>query len=148
MLSLDRLAAPTALPAEPFVLLVDDHETCLRQLRALVELRGHACVPASSAIDALVYCDARPPLAVVTDLSMPQLDGQGLARWLKARYPTVPIVLVTGQALDDEDRARLGATFAAVLHKPIDAEQFLELLEHLTLEGPEPAWAAECGRDP
>jgi CheY-like chemotaxis protein len=140
MLSLDHPAAPTALPAEPFVLLVDDHESSLHQLRALVELMGHACVPARSAFDALIYCDDRPPVAVVTDLAMPLLDGQGLARWLKARYPTVPIVLVTGHELNDSDRATLRTTFVAVLHKPIDVKQFLELLAQLMPADPNPSW--------
>src|SRR4051812_12451059 len=101
MPTLDCSAPPAGLPDEPFVLLVDDHESCLRLLRQLVETTGHPCVPAESAVDALVYCDSRPPRAVVTDLMMPQIDGQGLARWLKARYPSVPIVLVTGQDLEE-----------------------------------------------
>ena len=101
MLSIDSLESPTPAPtAGPFVLLVDDHAPSLRQLQDVVTLFGHPCVSAGSASDALVYCDARSPRVVVTDLSMPDLDGQGLARWLKARYPTLPIILVTGEELD------------------------------------------------
>jgi CheY-like chemotaxis protein len=131
MLSLTSAAPTAGLPDEPFVLLVDDHESCRRQLRQLVEMGGHACVPAESAVDALVYCDSRTPRAVVTDLVMPQIDGQGLARWLKARYPSVPIVLVTGQDLLESDLANLRSTFAAVLQKPIDAGHFLDVLTQL-----------------
>jgi CheY-like chemotaxis protein len=140
MLSLlDAPVAPAVRATEPFILLVDDHESCLHQLRQLVELVGHTCVPANSAFDALVYCDAHPPRAVVTDLVMPQLDGQALARWLKARYPNVPIILLTGQQLDELDGGELEKNFAAVLQKPLDVEKFLGLLQQLMLPDAAPA---------
>lgn len=132
MLRIDSLeSAPPAPAADPFVLLVDDHAPSLRQLQDVVTLVGHHCVSAGSASDALVYCDARSPQVVVTDLSMPDLDGQGLARWLKARYPTLPIILVTGEELDDPAVAALRQTFEEVLKKPVDVETFLALLERL-----------------
>src|SRR5437899_1053945 len=88
----------SALPAaRPFVMLVDDHDPSLRQLCEAVQRAGHRCVAARSASDALVYCDTRRPHVVVTDLAMPGLDGDVFAHWLKARYPSVPLVLVTGE---------------------------------------------------
>jgi CheY-like chemotaxis protein len=125
------LENPEAPPDEPFVLLVDDHEACLHQLRELVEMMGYPCVSAPSSFDALICCDARTPRAVVTDLAMPEIDGEALARWLKPRYPDVPIVLVTGQDLDGEARRALEGTFAAILAKPIDVGQLLGLLARL-----------------
>jgi CheY-like chemotaxis protein len=131
MLNTTSLVASAPVSANPFVLLVDDHEASLESLRLVVETAGHDCVATSSASDALVYCDRRRPSVVVTDLAMPQLDGQGLARWIKARYPTVPILLITGEALDAEAVSGLRCTFSAVLAKPIEIEPFLDLLEHL-----------------
>ncbi len=126
-----RESSPHAPTAGPFVLLVDDHAPSLRRLQDVVTSFGHPCVSAGSASDALVYCDARPPQVVVTDLSMPDLDGQGLARWLKARYPTLPIILVTGEELDDPTLALLRQTFEEVLKKPVNVESFLSVLERL-----------------
>ena len=132
MLSIDSLESPVPAPtAGPFVLLVDDHAPSLRQLQDVVTMYGHPCVSAGSASDAIVYCDARSPQVVVTDLSMPDLDGQGLARWLKARYPTLPIILVTGEELDAPTLASLRQTFEEVLKKPLNVESFLSVLERL-----------------
>ena len=132
MLSIDTLEFPASAPtADPFILLVDDHAPSLRQLQDVVTMFGHPCVSAGSASDALVYCDARSPRVVVTDLCMPDLDGQGLARWLKARYPTLPIILVTGEELDATTLASLRQTFEEVLKKPLNVESFLSLLERL-----------------
>jgi two-component system C4-dicarboxylate transport response regulator DctD len=132
MLSIDTLESPTSAPtADPFILLVDDHAPSLRQLQDVVTMFGHLCVSAGSASDALVYCDARSPRVVVTDLCMPDLDGQGLARWLKARYPSLPIILVTGEELDSATLASLRQTFEEVLKKPLNVDSFLSVLERL-----------------
>jgi CheY-like chemotaxis protein len=117
--------------SSPYVLIVDDHEASLEALRLVVESAGHDCVAAPSAPDALAYCDRRRPSLVVTDLVMPILDGQGLARWIKARYPNVPILLITGEDLDPATLDRLRSTFSAVLPKPVAIERFLDLLQDL-----------------
>jgi CheY-like chemotaxis protein len=115
----------------PFILLVDDYEPCLEVLRGVVELTGLASVAASSGADALACCDARRPSCVVTDLSMPVLDGTALARWLHARYPDLPIILVTGQDLDAHALATLGPAFAAMFPKPVDPVLLLDALGRL-----------------
>ncbi|GAC1447806.1 MAG: hypothetical protein NVSMB9_30390 [Isosphaeraceae bacterium] len=117
--------------ASPFVLLVDDDEPCLKRLRKVVESAGYVCETSNSAPDALVYCDERPPALVVTDLSMPRLDGRGLARWIKARYPTVPILLLSGEVFAPHVQAPMTEFFDAILSKPLQIDVFLTLLEDL-----------------
>ena len=132
MLSIAALESSVpARTASPYVLLVDDHAPSLRQLQDVVTSFGHPCVSAESANDALVCCDARSPRVVVTDLSMPDLDGQGLARRLRARYPTLPIILVTGEELYAPRLATLRQRFEEVLIKPVNVESFLSVLERL-----------------
>ncbi len=114
-----------------YVLLVDDHEPSLRQLRDLVNLSGHACVASNSITDALSHCDRCKPSVVVTDLAMPNLDGCGLARWLQARHPSLPMILVTGQSFDRSSLDDLQRTFTAVLSTPIDVARVLGLLDRL-----------------
>jgi DNA-binding NtrC family response regulator len=116
---------------DAYVLLVDDHEPSLRQLRELVKLSGHACIATSRITDALSHCDRCKPRVVVTDLTMPNLDGYGLARWLQSRHPSVPLILMTGQSFDPSSLDELQRTFTAVLPKPIDVDRFLGLLDRL-----------------
>jgi CheY-like chemotaxis protein len=128
--------APVLPAARPFILLVDDHEPSLRQLCEVVEQSGHRCVAARSATEALIYCDTRRPRVVVTDLSMPGLDGAVLAHWFRARYPGIPLILLTGEdALDPSFRA-LRTSFDAILTKPLDPEPLLGLLDGLMDEKP------------
>jgi CheY-like chemotaxis protein len=127
------LIAPGPAPAtaDPYVLLVDDHEPSLRRLDEVVRLSGHRCVQARSGAEALCWCETRRPRVVVTDLVMPDLDGRGLARWLQARYPSVPIILMTGQPFDSGSLCELQRTFTAILPKPIDIPRLLGLIERL-----------------
>jgi CheY-like chemotaxis protein len=127
-----------AAGAEPYVLLVDDHEPSLRRLGELLKSSGHRCIVARSGAEALACCDNRRPRVVVTDLSMPNLDGRGLARWLQTRCPSVPIILMTGQVFDPSSLDELERTFTAVLPKPIDIERLLGLLERLMPPPPQP----------
>lgn len=117
--------------AGPYVLLVDDHEPSLRKLHQVVQVAGHRCVMALSASEALRHCDAQRPRLVVTDLSMPNLDGLGLADWMHLRFPSVPLILMTGQFLDPALLATLGRRFTAVMTKPIDVERLLGRVERL-----------------
>jgi CheY-like chemotaxis protein len=131
MLSSSVVTPTDSVVLGPYILLVDDHAPTLRRLHELVKLAGHRCVPVGSATSALRTCEVGRPRVVVTDLAMPNLDGRDLARRLKDRYPSVPIILVTGEPLDLTDLGDLRGTFTAVFPKPIEIESFLNCLEQL-----------------
>src|SRR4051812_23828275 len=95
-------AAHPSIARRPYILLVDDHEQSLQRLSVVVASAGHRCKIATSAAEALSCCDTQRPQVVVTDLTMPNLDGRGLAGWIHARFPSVPLLLMTGQDLDPE----------------------------------------------
>ncbi len=62
---------------------------------------------------------------------MPGQDGRALARRVRRRYPNVPIVLITGQNLEDPNWSHPRGLFEAVFAKPLDFERFIALLERL-----------------
>jgi len=136
---------PRSVPgAESYVLLVDDHEPSLRRLAEVIKHSGHCCLAAGSGTEALRCCDRCRPRVVVTDLSMPNLDGHGLARWLQARHPSVPLILVTGQEFDPRSLEEMRRIFTAVLSKPIDIGQLLDHLDRLM--PPRPKRERDAGR--
>jgi DNA-binding NtrC family response regulator len=132
------------VPATPsYVLVVDDHEPSLRRLEELITLSGYPCVAASSGTEALLCCDRSRPRIIVTDLTMPNLDGRGLALWLQARHPSVPIILMTGQAFDSRSLGEMKRIFTAVLPKPVDIDMLMGLLDRLM-----PPQCSKRDRDP
>jgi len=86
----------SARPAR--ILVVDDDATMRELLTAMVEGLGHEAVSAPDAFAALAAIAANPPDLVLSDVSMPGLNGFELCRRLKAdpRTRLIPVVLITG----------------------------------------------------
>jgi CheY-like chemotaxis protein len=70
---------------------------------------GYTVYEAGNVADAQsVFLAALPVDVVFSDVQMPgDLDGFGLARWLRGRYPDVPVVLTSGVARLVADAADL-----------------------------------------
>ncbi|TPG61339.1 response regulator [Roseomonas nepalensis] len=95
----NRAAPPTPRTRSLRILLVDD-EAPLRRLSAVaLERAGHQVTQAEDGDTALeLVDDGLEPDALVTDITMPGMDGLALARALRARRPGLPVVLVSGYA--------------------------------------------------
>jgi two-component system cell cycle sensor histidine kinase/response regulator CckA len=101
------VAAPPARPPAPPratagrpVLLVEDEPPLLRLAARALRGAGYAVLTAGSAEEALdlLEAGAPAPLALVSDVVMPGLDGLTLAERLRARHPGLPVLLVSGYA--------------------------------------------------
>jgi CheY-like chemotaxis protein len=126
-----RSIGAKVLPDSAYVLLVDDEEASFLPLVELVRYAGFASVAAQSATDALACCYQKRPDVVVTDLDMPGPDGRALARRIRKRFPGVPILLVTGQNLDNPDWAVPAELFDAIFAKPLDFDRFIRTIGRL-----------------
>lgn len=71
---------------------------------------------------------------VLTDQSMPRLDGVGLARRIRATASPPPIVLISGH-VNEVGADDLKALFSAVLHKPVDAADLDRVLQQVVASG-------------
>ena len=116
----------------PILLVEDDAETRLAY-RALLEHAGWSVDEASDGEQALGMFNGALPSLVVVDISLPGVDGWEMTRRLKLDERTrgVPVLLVTGHALDeDRQRARdLGC--AGYLAKPVPPLRLVEEVERL-----------------
>lgn len=65
---------------------------------------------------------------VLTDQSMPRLDGVGLAHRIVASEHAPPVVLISGHANEVQPEL-LEALFVAVLHKPVDTSEIDRVLK-------------------
>jgi len=109
------------------VLLVDDEPGVRNVLTRLLALHGHTVVQAASAAEALAHLEREAFDIVFTDQGMPEVSGVELARQIRARYPQLPIVLITG---DTEVRAERGL-IDAMLQKPFRLEALAQVIRRL-----------------
>ncbi|MDX1947775.1 MAG: response regulator [Pirellulaceae bacterium] len=78
------------------LLIVDDSAVDRELARQLVERRPSTHAEfASNGLEALEHLEQATPLAVLTDLQMPEMDGLAFVRAARKRFPTIPIVLMT-----------------------------------------------------
>ena len=111
------------------MLVEDDRDT--REMYAMRLLAsGYRVEQAVTARDALGKAATTTPDVVVTDLSLPGMDGLALASQLH-QQPTldaVPIVAVTGYSMADDPRLR-EVGIAAVLIKPCLPDDLVRTVE-------------------
>ncbi len=123
-------AAPTLCDAAATrgrVLVVDD-EACIRHiLSSLLRAEGFAVELAADGSGALERFGSGKEFDVVlTDRSMPKMDGEELARRIKAISPQMPVILVTGTP---EGLERCGSFIDAVVVKPFHRATILKIVE-------------------
>ncbi|CAH1219020.1 response regulator [Paenibacillus sp. JJ-223] len=116
------------------VLLVDDEEDVREGL--VVELDWEALDLrivglAENGREALEMAERVEPDIVVTDISMPFMDGLELARRLRERNPLVKVVILTGYDEFDYARQAVSLSVDEYLLKPFSAAHLAELLTRL-----------------
>jgi CheY-like chemotaxis protein len=113
------------------ILIVDD-DADLRTLFGLGFLRrGHSIMVAGDGAAALECIVTHAPDLIITDITMPVMDGLELLRRLRADGPpTLPVVVVSAHA---EQRAAAIAA-DAFLVKPVALRQLVEVAEGLLAE--------------
>jgi DNA-binding NtrC family response regulator len=79
----------------PTVLVVDDDERDRSTLQGIVCSLGYTVETAADGWDALAKLDTIPVSAIITDLSMPRMDGRELLRTLNDRGQFTPAIVLT-----------------------------------------------------
>lgn len=113
-------APPEQARSPPVILLVEDEVTIRFALSEYLKLSDFTVLEASNADDAieLLLTDERVDL-VFSDIMMPgSLDGFGLADWIRAQRPEVPVILTSGLPQKVLEAKALCEEDAAVLPKP------------------------------
>jgi PAS domain S-box-containing protein len=121
-------AAPIEVPRTQTVLVVDDEEVVRRAASSVLEGRGYRVLLAESgqqALDIFREC-AQEISAVLLDLTMPVMDGEEAARYLRAIRHDIPILLSGGSDESVVAPRFSGSRVAGYLRKPYTATALLE----------------------
>jgi two-component system, cell cycle sensor histidine kinase and response regulator CckA len=135
LLPIDRPSEPKRRPtprktqATPrSVLVVDDRPDVRGALANALEIVGLAVHTAGSAVEAMARLDALDGAVdvVLSDVSMPERSGLELAADVHAKWPRVPVVMMSGNAVE-----RRSEHVAAWIEKPFALEDLIAVLERV-----------------
>lgn len=117
-----------------FILVVDDSAETTDMLGRLLQLEGAFVESARSGAEALEIARRKNFDLVVSDISMPEMDGYQLLQELR-KLPSmanVPAVALTGYGRGADVERALEEGFAEHLTKPLDLDQLLQIVRRLT----------------
>lgn len=109
------------------LLVVDDHDILREGLQILLETEGYRVLTAANGVEALQKMQTIAPDLILSDISMPEMDGYQFYEAVRARsdWLAIPFIFLTALGERDEVFAsrRLGAEDYLV--KPVDRQELL-----------------------
>jgi signal transduction histidine kinase len=115
------------------ILVAEDSATQAEQLKYLLEGRGHRVTTAANGRKALEIVRQDRPTVVISDVVMPELDGYGFCRAIKADQVLrdIPVILVTSLSSSQDVIKGLECGADFFLRKPYDEKQLLSRIDHV-----------------
>ena len=101
------------------VLVIDDDPAVNEVVSELVEVMGHRPVSFTDAAQGLSAFESGDFDAVISDLGMPHLTGNDVARTVLRQQPEMPVILLTGWGADIALDSDVAEAVADVLAKPV-----------------------------
>jgi two-component system cell cycle response regulator DivK len=123
----------------PLVLIVDDNARNRKLAGDVLRLAGFRTIEAASAAEGIALASELLPDVILMDLRLPDLDGTEAARMLRGepRTSRIPVVALTALPLDGREDWFFDAGFAGYVVKPIDTDEFPDVVRRFCTRGPE-----------
>jgi len=116
------------------LLIVDDHPTNLKLLRAQLESEGHTVFEARDGVDALALLNRQRVDVVISDILMPRMDGYRLCYEIRkhARLHDLPVILCTSTYTSPGDeKLVLDVGADKYLKRPVSLETLVAALHEV-----------------
>ena len=127
----------TTSPARARLLVVDDDADMLRLLSMRLGAAGYQVTAVGSAEAALSQLDIERPQLVLSDVRLPGRDGLALFDEIRARHPSLPVILLTAHGTIPDAVEATARGVYGYLTKPYEARELLEkIAQALALSAP------------
>lgn len=117
------------------VLVVDDEVDVTYLLRDILEDGGYEVETTNSAADALRILESSAFDAILSDIRMPGLNGEGFLKEIRETWPKLAkrVAFITGDTLSPHVASFLKSTSVEHLEKPLAPADIIDLVERLRL---------------
>jgi two-component system, response regulator FlrC len=114
------------------ILVVEDADHLRRAIGETLELGGYDDVSfAGSGKEAVRFCQERAMDLVITDLVMPDMDGLELIRSLRQSHSNLPILAISGAAVNDLLKMAIALGAVGALEKPFTPGDLVAMVDKI-----------------
>ncbi len=129
-------ATPFEEEKRPRILLVEDDEDTQKLITRFLENASYDVIPAMDGIDALMRLGQKDFDLILSDITMPNLDGFKLMEMVHQKGIDAPIILLTGSTNEQDEMHGFELGAVDYLRKPIRKEQLLPRVRNALKRGP------------
>ncbi|MDD5169232.1 MAG: response regulator, partial [Syntrophales bacterium] len=121
------------LRKEKSILIVDDDPRFCRSLQDILQARGYKVTTEMNPENVIADMDREYKLVVLLDLKLGNKDGTDVLKAIRAKYPTKPVILVTGYGDEMAESIKKGFQIGAhaCLYKPFEIETLIEHINEI-----------------
>jgi CheY-like chemotaxis protein len=112
------------------ILVADDHDELRDAVRLVLEYYGFAVHTAATGLDALAIAQATRPRILLLDMVLPAIDGEHLARMLRADPTTRDVALIATSASHSLRGAAMDAGCDTFVGKPIPPQRLVSTVRY------------------
>lgn len=117
------------------VMIIDDEPIIVEGLQKIVPWEKWNCnvdAVAYNGVDGLELINGVRPDIIISDISMPQMDGLSMIASVKSRFPELEIIILTGYRNFDYARQAINLGVTRFLLKPSKMDEIEEALSFIT----------------
>jgi DNA-binding response OmpR family regulator len=112
------------------ILIVEDEETMVTSLRALLAREGYQVVAARDGPDGVDAAKTSRPDLILLDLALPGLDGLEACRRIRV-FSTAPIIMLTARAGEGDKVTGLDVGADDYVTKPFSTRELVERVRRI-----------------
>jgi len=115
------------------ILIIDDSNTNLVLLQAILQKHGFETITANCAKQAYLLLEEPKPSLILLDLLMPEISGFEFLETLKMNTRTADIPVIVISALTDNDNVSIIQNLGAIeyIKKPIDIQSLISSIKNI-----------------
>jgi len=125
--------APLPKESKATILVIEDYSDTRELLVTVLQRRGYNVIEAEDGIEGLLKAGWLYPDLIITDLSLPEMDGVEAARRIHAqpKLSQIPIFVVSAYLTDDVRQDVRAVGCMEIFPKPFDSQTLLARVEEV-----------------
>jgi DNA-binding NtrC family response regulator len=117
------------------ILLTDDNTEFCLNLKDILEMKGYEVFIAHDGTEAMEFIKHTSVDLVLMDIRMPSMNGLEIFKIMKMMIPGIPVIMLTGFAVEELIRESLQLGVYGCLHKPLDFDELFLTIENAVADG-------------